>query len=164
MTGLSLALFGALTIAFIADAFVVHSQAQRSALVQQRGIATSGTVQSVDNTRQCSKWLTCSYTAAFPVRLSLPVHGASTTTVHYRGYAHLLAGEQVTVLVDPQQVAYAELPGSPFTRSSDWIGGLVAAIVFALAAVFAVLALRRHLIRRRTDLATRASAPPTISV
>jgi hypothetical protein len=91
------------------------------------------------------------------VTLGSPVLGVSTTTVHYHARSYLASGERVSVLVDPRHPAYAELPGYPFTKSSDWIpAGLFALIMAALAAYDAVL-LARQLSHRRRHAAGRVS-------
>ena len=62
-------------------------------------------------------------TSTAAVWLSEPVNGHDTTTVHVHG-APLYPDASVTVLVDPQDPGYAELPGAPFTTIASWLGPL----------------------------------------
>jgi hypothetical protein len=55
------------------------------------------------------------YTAEVLVRLADPVGGQARTTVHVPRYETEGPGGTLTVLVDPGDPGYAELPGSPST-------------------------------------------------
>ena len=55
------------------------------------------------------------YTAEVLVRLADPVDGQARTTVHVPRYETGGPGGTLTVLVDPDDPGYAELPGSPST-------------------------------------------------
>jgi hypothetical protein len=46
-------------------------------------------------------------------------------------------GETITVLVDPHQTDFAEIPGSPYYTSLQWVLSLVIAVVFAALTVAA---------------------------
>jgi hypothetical protein len=84
------------------------------------------------------------------VSLVSPAGGLATTTVRYPGQSSYLTGQSISVLIDPHQPTYAELPGSPDTSSHTWIWCTVAAIVTGLLTVlfaYAYIQLHRH---RRT--------------
>lgn len=80
-----------------------------------------------------------------------------TTTVHIQGTPAYAAGALVTVVVDPQDPGYAELPGGPYTSSGEWdpplvIGlGAIVIIPFRLSAE-ALLRLRSQRRLRRSLL------------
>ncbi len=142
-------------VACVVGTVQLHQQGSRSSYVQNHGAFATGTVVSVDNFQYCVR--SCHWTAHIPVTLGSPALGVSTTTVHYHARSYLASGERVSVLVDPRDPAYAELPGYPFTKSSDWIpAGLFALFMAALAAYDAVL-LARQLSHRRRHAAGRVS-------
>lgn len=60
-------------------------------------------------------------TSTLTVRLSEPVNGHDTTTVHITGAPVYAQGAPVTVVVDPQDPEYAELPGAPMYSSGFWV-------------------------------------------
>lgn len=126
--GWAVLLLGAGTVGFTIGAISDYVQAQRSSYVQTHGVSDVAAVTAVHNDEHCSRG-GCSYTAAIDVTLAAPVQGVSRTTVHFDGYSDLQAGEPLTVVVDPQQPGYAELPGSPFKRTYSWI-------IYALVAMF----------------------------
>jgi hypothetical protein len=106
--------------------------------VQHHGIASPGSVVSVQNTRHggvsvrgTGTWWTSSITVA----LSEPVDGTDTTTVSYPTYSPLRHGDTVNVLIDPRHLEYAELPGKPNVGSRNWL------LAGALAAIFGVVEL-----------------------
>jgi hypothetical protein len=91
------------------------------------------------------------------------VRGATTTTVSYPNRTHLAAGDSATVLVDPQQLGYAELPGHPNTTAGQWALGFALAVVFALLAVWDARSLRRAIaMRRRLRAQTSTAGPATV--
>lgn len=143
-------------VGFTVGAISSYSQGVRSAYVQSHGVTSGGVVDSVDNTQHCSRG-GCYYTAAIDVTLSAPVSGTTRTTAHYPGYSNLVSGEQVSLLVDPKQPGYAELPGSRFVTSWEWILFTVMAVLFAGVALLFVRALRRQLAHRSAHLAKSAS-------
>jgi hypothetical protein len=88
-------------------------------------------------------------TSALVVRLSRPVNGHDTTTVHIQGAPAYPPGASVTVDVDPQDPGYAELPGAPYSTSTQfWIAlaiGLGAILIFPFGIGLAAWRqLRRH--------------------
>jgi hypothetical protein len=125
----------------------LHSAATKSATTQHHGLARSGTVASVhsdDHSTKYDSWTTYNY----DVTLTTPV-GATTQTVAHdptKDFQAYDAGEPIQVLVDPHQVSYAELPGSP-VQSSSWFWGPL--LFGAVLVMLAVLLTREHLKRRR---------------
>lgn len=135
----------AFTIFFAFAAVGAKSSAARSARLERDGIRVVGTVTVVLNHRRTTRIDTTphsySYTSDVTVGLQPPVHGHATTHLHFSHAARLVVGQPVTVLVDPQDPAYAEQPGHG-TSSTQWkvltgaaigTGGLaIAAGVFTL--------------------------------
>lgn len=122
--------FSALVAGFVYGDIQAIDGWRLSQYVQAHGDKTPAVVASVHQHEDQGRSGT-TYWADITVDLQPPVHGHNTTTVHYPGQTPLAAGERVTVLVDPHQAGYAELPGSPDTTGTDW----------ALLQAFAVVAL-----------------------
>ena len=125
-----------------------HGDAARSSYTQAHGVRQAARVISErsspgDNPKHP--------TSALVVRLSRPVTGHDTTTVHIQGAPTYSPGTLVTVVVDPQDPGYAELPGAPYTTSGSWeipLGiGLGCILVFPFGLGLAVL--RQSRSRRR---------------
>ena len=154
--------FGVVAAGLVVIALISHSHAQRSAFVQKHGISTNATVVAVNNTQYCSRH-GCHWTASIPVSMAAPVDGVLTPIVHYPGFSELRSGEQVAVLVDPREPAYAELPGHPFTRAWAWIFALVLAAAAAGMALLNGLGLVRVSAHRREHLAQVAPASGFVS-
>ena len=101
-TGIAgLAMFGTLSGLFLPKYFL-------SNYTQHHGTLDSGTISNVSNT-----WSGRSWSAAVQITLDRPVDGATSTTVTIGGAVSSPDGTRVTVLVDPQDPAYAEYPGRP---------------------------------------------------
>lgn len=132
------ALCGVVALLLVGAAIQIHSEADRSSLVQHHGIARTASVVSVDNSYHSSRGGGY-YTADIGVTFSPPVGSATSTTVRYPGQSSDYAGEQVSILIDPKDARYAEYPGDPDTQSFDWIAATVGAVFFG---VFFVLLLR----------------------
>jgi hypothetical protein len=150
-----------LAIALLAGAVVNVSNAARSSYTQNHGVSVSGTVISADNSTVCSARGGCSYSATILVRLSRPVGGVSVTTAHYPDSTDLVSGEPVTVLVDPKQPDYAELPGHAYTTAIQWILGFALALVMGLLAFVDWRALVRVLAQRRAARANSSQPAAT---
>ncbi len=146
--GCSTALFGAVAAGMIVAAISEHSQGDRSAFVQAHGTPAGGVVESVDNTQECSK-SSCDYTAAVSIDLTGTVDGVRSTVAHYDDYSDLVDGDAVDVLVDPQQPAYAEFPGSKFVSSWQWLVFALLSVPFGVLTVYEARELRRLLAHRR---------------
>jgi hypothetical protein len=152
--------FALWAIGLIIGTLIAISQASRSTYVQNHGIRTLGTVTFVNDVQHCnSNGTSCYYTAQISVTLHPPVDGASSTTVNAPFSSSLNAGDTVTVLVDPHDLGYAELPGSPYVTTTQWIVlGAVAVllIVLALLSAIGLISVLRH---RRSVRAVAAPAP-----
>jgi hypothetical protein len=116
-------------------ATVVSAAANKSGYTQAHGLPRSGIVTSVAN----QKGKTSS--ADVGVRLGEPVDGQAATTAHLPSVTSLKPGMTVRVLVDPQDLSYAEFPGRRY--SSEVSAELGVAIFLASFAVFGFLAARR---------------------
>jgi hypothetical protein len=120
--------------------FHLRSEGAQSAYTQAHGVESQATVVSVENIQHQSHsqsgGTSTFYTADITVTLNPPVGGLSQTTVHVPHSVSYTAGQQVTVLVDPQAPGYAELPGQPNVTKADWYATLGGALVFALVGFF----------------------------
>jgi hypothetical protein len=123
-----------------------YGDAARSSYTQAHGARQAARVISEDTTGTGKH-----PTSALAVRLSGSVNGHDTTTVHIQGAPTYSPGAPVTVVVDPRDPGYAELPGAPYTSSGSWeipLGIGVASIVvgsFGMGVAF----LRQSRSRRR---------------
>jgi hypothetical protein len=118
-------------------AVTAHQDWKRSSYVQQHGIPATGTVISVVNHQTCGRY-SCSYTSDISASLAPPVAGRSVTDVHYPYESNLAEGERFSLLVDPRDPGYAEVPGSEYTSSIKWVLLAVFAVfLFALSAQWA---------------------------
>jgi len=90
-------------------------------------------------------------TSALVVRLSGPVNGHDTTTVHIQGAPTYSSGAPVTVVVDSQDPGYAELPGARYTSDGQWEAplGIGLGLMLFTPFVLGVLYLRRRRTRRQ---------------
>lgn len=119
---------------------------------QHHGIAAIGTVTNVVKVHHTTRSGGYS-TYNLDVHLSPAVQGRSTTTVHTPdGHPPASDGQQISVLLDPHNPGYAELPGQPVHDLSLAIAGIV---LLSIIVAIAGWRLVRGLIRRR---ATRAYA------
>jgi hypothetical protein len=115
-------------VVFIIVSLALRSPAARSSFVQAHGVRREAVILDVDNIAHTSSTTTGSgsgsgmhtvtsttYTAEVLVRLADPVGGQARATVHVPRYETEGPGGTLTVLVDPDDPGYAELPGSPST-------------------------------------------------
>lgn len=145
-------------IIFLIVSFALRSSAALSSYVQDHGVRRTAVIQSVNNIEHTSthsvgtgaskhQETTTSYTAEVLVRLAAPVGGRTQTTVHVPDYENAGQGETLTVLVNPKDPGYAELPGAPSTSPIlpmiFLIVGSVLLVIAVVAGVLAVRALRR---------------------
>jgi hypothetical protein len=105
----------ALGIVIIVGSFSERGDEARTSNTQAHGVRRAAQVISEDAGTGKSP------TSTLTVRLSEPVNGRDTTTVHIQGAPAYSAGAPVTVVVDPQDPGYAELPGAPYTSSGFWV-------------------------------------------
>lgn len=107
----------------------------RSGFVQAHGIRADGTVRAVVTDPHCSFYDgECIPTTRVRVELTSTVMRHRTTTVYLSHGSQLTVGSRATVLLDPHQVTYAELPGSPYHGGGGW---LLLAIVAVVALILA---------------------------
>jgi len=150
-------------IFFVFTGLNAHSQAEKSSFVQAHGIQDNATIISVDNIAHHSKHST-TYTAQVTVQLQYPVDRTTSSIVYVPNQDNSNPGDTISVLVDPNQPSYSELPGSPNTTTFDWIWPLViAAALFVWGAVmthrFVVLYLRQRGPRLATLVTSSANRP-----
>ena len=139
----------------------LHSQADRSSYTQHHGLARKATieaVQPVSNSTSHDSWTTYDYDLA----LAVPVGAATRTVAHdpTRDFRRFDRGDTISVLVDPRQLDYAELPGIPVESSSWFIGPLVLAVVFVGLIVLITAEEIRHRRLRSTQARGRSDSRP----
>ena len=140
--------FFALGAVLIGVAVSQHVQAVRSSYVQAHGLRDNATVVSVDNFEHTYKHST-TYTALVTVQLQQPVNGTTNSLVHVPYRDNSFPGDEITVLVDPQQPGYSELPSSPTATTGNWVAPLVGAVVTLVVGVFLTRKAVRLLRQRR---------------
>ena len=134
-------------------AFQLHSQAALSSYTQRHGLARSATVEAVrpvNHGTSHDSWTTYDYDVA----LAVPAGPASRTVAHdpARDFQRFSQGAKISVLVDPRQPGYAELPGIP-VESSWWFAvPLTLTVIFLAPAVLITVEEIRH--RRRRSAGT----------
>jgi hypothetical protein len=145
---LLLLLGSAVGIALIVYSVFAHGDAARSSYTQAHGVRRAARVISEDIGTGKDP------TSTVVVQLSEPVNGHDTTTVHIP-FAPAFAyfpGTPVTVVVDPQDPGYAELPGAPYISSGVWEalpGVTLVTVTLLLPFGYGVAALVRLRSRRR---------------
>jgi hypothetical protein len=113
-------------VIFLIVSFAIRSGAALSGFVQAHGVRRTAVILNVQNQEHHSTTTTgsgssrhtttsTSWTALVQVSLAAPVGGQARTTVRVPGYESASPGDRLTVLVDPNDPSYAELPGSPST-------------------------------------------------
>ena len=128
-----------------------HGDAARTSYTQAHGVRLAGQVISA---RTSPGDAPNQPTSALTVRLSRPVNGHDTTTVHIQGAPTHSPGAPVTVVVDPQDPGYAELPGAPYASGGQWviplaIGlGLILVFPFGLGVAYLSQLRSRRRLRR----------------
>jgi hypothetical protein len=134
-----------LGIALIVTSVFEHGDVARTSYTQAHGVRLAARVISEDAGTAHDP------TSTLAVRLRGPVNGHDTTTVHIPGTPTYSPGAPVTVVVDPQDPGYAELPGAPYNSSAQWkipLGiGLADILVFLFGMGVAIL--RQSHSRRR---------------
>ena len=138
-------------------AFQLHSQAALSAYTQQHGLARHATVEGVhpvSHDTSHDSWTTYDYDVA----LAVPAGPASRTVAHdpTRDFQRFSQGDKISVLVDPRQPGYAELPGIPVESSWWFIVPSALAAIFLLPTVLIAIEEIRH---RRPRSAGTLPAP-----
>jgi hypothetical protein len=144
----------ALGIALISLSVREHRDAAHSSYTQAHGVRRAARVISEDVGTGKDP------TEALVVRLSGPVNGHGTTTVHIQHIQDVPTyspGAPLTVVVDPQDPAYAELPGFPYTSTGQWVLALVIGLADTLLATLFLCGGFLYPLRRRRRL--RRSLP-----
>jgi hypothetical protein len=140
-------------VTLTAVAFQLHSQAALSSYTQRHGLARSATVEAVrpvNHGTSHDSWTTYDYDVA----LAVPAGPASRTVAHdpARDFQRFSQGAKISVLVDPRQPGYAELPGIP-VESFWWFAvPLTLTVIFLVPAVLITVEEIRH--RRRRSAMT----------
>lgn len=125
-----------------------HGDAARASYTQAHGVRQTARVISEDAGTGKAP------TSTATVRLSEPVNGHDITTVYIQGAPAYSPGTPITVVVDPQDPGYAELPDAPYTTSARWeiplVIGLAVILVFPFGLgmrYLVVLRTRRRMVR-----------------
>jgi hypothetical protein len=113
----------------IIGSVVEHGAAAQTSYTQAHGARRTARVISEDAGSGRNP------TSTLTVRLSEPVNGHDTTTVHISGAPAYSPGAPVTVVVDPQDPGYAELPGASYTSNGAWVDLLVMGLLVCLIAI-----------------------------
>lgn len=96
----------------------------------------------------CGRHGGCTTTDSAQVTATLaqPVDGQRSTVVNIPGNVSYTAGQPISILVDPKEPGYAELPGQPYSTSGAVVGvGVLVVILFLAGGA----ALRRAVRMRR---------------
>ena len=124
-----------IAVIFLILSFALRSSAALSSFVQAHGVRREAVILNVDNIAQKNgSGSVKTYVAEVLVRLADPVDGQTQTTVHVPNRETEGPGGTLTVLVDPDDPGYAELPGSPYTP------GVLVTILLAVGAFLIVVA------------------------
>jgi hypothetical protein len=115
---------------------------ERSQSTQNHGIRAVGVITSLTNSTECNRG-DCNPSAAARVRLEPPTHGRSTSTIHASGKLTLGDGSVTPVLLDPQDLAYAEIPGDPLHQLPDMFYPLGLFIILLGVTASSVIVVRR---------------------
>jgi uncharacterized protein DUF3592 len=146
-------IFLAVTIFLLVGTLNSYSGSQRSSYTQAHGVSETVVAGNVQNIRHTGSHGSVSYTYQITVTSEHPAVGDGNATVYGDGTTAVQPGQTITVLVDPRQTDYAEIPGAPFSTTSDWVVSLLFTIIFGIMAILitrkAVLMLLRH---RRVSL------------
>jgi hypothetical protein len=160
--GLSVLVLLGVTAFSLVGTIQAHSDAERSAYTQSHGVRETAVAENVQNIASTSRHGYTTYTSQIIVTVRHPAIGDGTATVYGQGQTFVQQGGTLTVLLDPKQPGYAEIPGSPYDTTASWIKGVLITIVFGIITVFvsrkAVIMLLRH---RRVSLPRLRNKVPT---
>lgn len=135
-------IFAVVAIILAAASISGYDGWQRSKETQDHGISENAFVTQVISIWNSTRYGGY-YTYNLAVHLSTPVHGHTTAVVHTNYQSPPASVDQtITVLVDPDDPGYAELPGAPAGSGWGAFVPLVVAVVFVLLLVLS--ARRRH--------------------
>jgi DivIVA domain-containing protein len=121
-----------------------HADYERSNNTQASGIPDSATVTSVSvGTGKAAE-------TKLTVRLGTPVGGQDVSVVNIAGGHSYQPGERVSILVDPQDPSYSELPGLPDdTALESLVATAIVILLLTPAAVATLIGAFRALRKRR---------------
>jgi hypothetical protein len=137
----------------------LHSQASRSQDTQAHGLSRHArvvSVRTINNDTRYDSWITYDYVVA----LTVPAGTVRTTVVHdpTRDFQEFDPGDSITVLVDPHQLSYAELPGLPVESRWWFVGPLTLGLIFLGLAALLITEEIKH--RRLRAAQPRESSAP----
>jgi hypothetical protein len=140
----------------------LHSQAAQSSYTQHHGLVRHATVEAVhavSHDTSHDSWTTYDYDVA----LAIPAGPVTRAVAHdpTRDFQQFDAGNTISVLVDPRQPGYAELPGVP-VESSWFIAPLVLSVVFLLPVVLISVEELKHRRLRSAAARGRPTPPPRL--
>jgi hypothetical protein len=144
-------------IVFAVAAFGAHSAASRSSYTQSNGIRDSATVDNVSNYQSSRSSTTY---AAIAATLGKPVDGQWTTVVNIPNNVSYHTGQAISILVDPADPGYSELPGQRFASDGTTVGAAIVSVMGLLAGVGFIVKSFRMRARLR---AFRTQASPQVS-
>jgi hypothetical protein len=148
-----------LGIAFAVVAFGAHSAASKSSYTQSNGVQDVATVDSVSNYQSTGRSST-SYWATVAATLQTPVDGHRATEVNIPNNVNYQAGRVISVVVDPADPGYSEMPGSPDATDGTTAGAAIGAVVFVIAGIGTIVSSFRMRARLRAHRMQAASTMP----
>jgi hypothetical protein len=157
-TLISAIVFLGIGIAGACLAVSAHSEADQSSYTQANGIADTATVLNVAN-YQSSGRHTTTYFAQVTVTLQTPVSGQPSTVVNIPNNVSYTRGQVISILVDPADPGYAELPGSPYATDTTTAGLVISAAVFGIVGVVGIVSAIGMRRRQHAWRAIRPAAP-----
>lgn len=157
-----LGLWTTATVLLIVTTFHLHAEATRSSYVQANGAVRAATVTRVDNIEHQGKYSTW-YTAQINATFLPPVDGQAKTVIYVPDSVDYSLGQQLPVLIDPQEPGYAELPGTPGTTSGNWISAAVVAAIMLGFEGLAIWGMVREYRRRHAWASVAPAYQPSTS-
>jgi len=141
------------TLWLVPSAVSAYRAQQQSDRVQSHGVRTNGYVRAIHNDTHSylsgGRWggFRRSSWSRSMITVQLPQN--ADTTVYSPQRSTLSAGAQITVLLDPDDPSYAELPGQPLERGNGWVVVVIMAAMVVAADIVIVALLIRAVTRRR---------------
>lgn len=108
-----------------------HADAGKSSYTQQNGTADTATVGTVNMHQDQGRYST-TYWATVDAVLRTPVGGHTATVVYIPNNVTYQSSQQISILVDPADPGYSELPGDPYTTGGT-VAAFIAMVVIGLA-------------------------------
>ncbi len=105
-------------------------------------------MRSVHNQVHCG-YGDCLPRALLTVTVTTPVEGVRVVQIAYSGASRLRAGQHVTVLADPHDPRYAEIPGAASPGPVGFVPLVCFAAILASLAAFEMLSMARIILRHR---------------